>query len=133
MTFQSTEVIDATGKAASQWGWPVVVLVCVVAGVIYVYKKHLGPWLDKQTALIDKQVQWADQKTSSADKVLQDALNYTRQQNERADQLRDNILRDLSEHMKTQTSINQQILGHMELNSRALRGLEDELRRSKNS
>jgi hypothetical protein len=128
-----TEVIDATGKAASQWGWPVVILVCVVAGVIYIYKKHLGPWLEKQTSLIDKQVQWADQKTDAADAVLQDALTYTRQQNERADQLREGVLKDLSDHMRTQTSINQQILGSMEANRRAMQGLEDEVRRGRHS
>lgn len=131
MVLIQAEVIDATGKAAANWGWPVVILVCVVAGVIYLYKKHIGPWLDKQTALLDKQVQWADQKTDAADKVLTDALVYNRQQNERADQLREGVLKDLSEHMKTQTSINQQILSHMEANSRALRGLEDEVRRGK--
>jgi hypothetical protein len=129
LTIQSTDIIDATGKAASQWGWPVVFLVLITVGVIYLYKKHFGPWLDKQAAVIEKQTAWADRKTDTADKVLQDALDYTRQQIDRSDKLREGILKDLSGHMRTQTHINQQILSSMEANRRALEGLEDEVRR----
>lgn len=88
-----------------KWGLPLTMLAVVVFSVGYVARKWIWPYFQRQ---LDR----ADKKTDAAEDVLRETLAETKAQilraeerTDRADKMRETVLKDISEAMQEQARV----------------------------